>query len=212
MLCAVDGYPYQAAIYSGKTDRPENVGLGELVVLSFADLIPDKSCHKLFFDNFFFSYDFLVRLKNMGLRSTGTVREGRIGGAPLKVKKSFAKTERGQFEYVGSGIVTAVRWNDNNVVTCISNFDTVKPEKDIQRRVKGKDGKSVVKQPRLIANYTAGMGGVDLMDRLLSTYRPRVKGRKWWWNLFVNALKHRYCCSLASALFRQRSRHRQDAP
>lgn len=188
MLCGVDGYPYQAAIYSGKTDRPEGVGLGEHVVLSFANLIPDTSCHKLFFDNFFSSHDLLVRLKNMGLRATGTVREGRIGDAPLKDKKSFTKKERGKFEYVGNGVVTAVRWSDNNVVTCITNFDTVTPEKAIQRNVKGKEGKSAVKQPRMIANYTSGMGGVDLMDRLLSTYRPRVKGKKWWWNLFINAV------------------------
>ena len=47
---------------------------------------------------------------------------------------------------------------------------------------------SFVKQPRIIANYTAGMGGVDLMDQLLATFRPRVKGRKWWWNLFLNGL------------------------
>lgn len=98
----------------------------------------------------------------MGLRATGTVREGRIGGAPLKDKKSFAKKERGKFEYVGSGVVTAVRWSDNNVVTCITNFDTVTPEKDIQRNVKGKEGKSVVKQPRMIANYTScGWGRFD---------------------------------------------------
>ena len=32
------------------------------------------------------------------------------------------------------------------------------------------------------------MGGVDLMDRLLASYRPRIRGKKWWWPLFVNVL------------------------
>jgi len=40
----------------------------------------------------------------------------------------------------------------------------------------------------MIANYTAGMGGVDLMDRLLGAYRPQIKEKKWWWSRFVYAL------------------------
>ena len=54
--------------------------------------------------------------------------------------------------------------------------------------VKGQPGKTQVNQPRMIANYTAGMRGVDLMGRLLGAYRPQIKGKKWWWPLFVNAL------------------------
>lgn len=72
--------------------------------------------------------------------------------------------------------MTVVRWSDNNVVLCISNLDTVTPEKDVRRRVKGADGLLLVKQPRTIANYTAGVGGVDLMDRLLGA-RPSVRRR-----------------------------------
>ena len=81
-----------------------------------------------------------------------------------------------------------VRWSDNNLVTCASNFDSVSPVKKVQRRMKGKSEKVSITQPLLIVNYVKGMGGVDLMDRLLSAYRPRIKGKKWWWNLFVNAL------------------------
>ncbi|KRY24125.1 hypothetical protein T03_13122 [Trichinella britovi] len=32
------------------------------------------------------------------------------------------------------------------------------------------------------------MGGVDILDKLLSSYRPRLRSKKWWWNLFSNAL------------------------
>ncbi len=32
------------------------------------------------------------------------------------------------------------------------------------------------------------MGGVDLLDRMLGSYRPTLCNKKWWRNLFVNAL------------------------
>ena len=80
------------------------------------------------------------------------------------------KAERGKYEYVSDGAVCVVRWSDNNVVTCASNFDSVHPVSLVERRVKGSMAKSKVHQPRMIANYVSGMGVVDLMDRLLSAY------------------------------------------
>ena len=35
-----------------------------------------------------------------------------------------------------------------------------------------------VDQPAVIANYNNGMGGVDLMDRALSDYRPSIHRKK----------------------------------
>ncbi|KAG8186506.1 hypothetical protein JTE90_004835 [Oedothorax gibbosus] len=32
------------------------------------------------------------------------------------------------------------------------------------------------------------MGGVDLLDRFLSSYGPKIKGKKWWWPFFTNTL------------------------
>ena len=32
------------------------------------------------------------------------------------------------------------------------------------------------------------MGGVDMFDQLLGSYRPVIKGKKWWWPLFVNVV------------------------
>jgi len=53
--------------------------------------------------------------------------------------------------------------------------------------VKGDNSKVKAPPPRMIGSYTAGMGEVDICDHLLSAYRPRIKGRKWRWNLFINA-------------------------
>jgi len=43
-----------------------------------------------------------------------------------------------------------------------------------------------VQQPAVIAAYNHQMGGVDLLDRFLSNYRPFMRSKKWWWPLFVN--------------------------
>ena len=79
------------------------------------------------------------------------------------------------------------RWNDNSLLTIASNHQTHFPIAQTRRRVKGAS-QCLVKQPHLIKQYNEGMGGVDLMDRLLGTYRPRILGKKWYWPLFLNAL------------------------
>jgi hypothetical protein len=40
----------------------------------------------------------------------------------------------------------------------------------------------------IIRSYNKGMGGVDVLDRLLSSYRPQLRSKRWWWNHFVSAL------------------------
>jgi len=45
-----------------------------------------------------------------------------------------------------------------------------------------------VTQPDLIRKYNEGMGGVDVLDRMLASYRPRFRSKKWWWNLFSNGV------------------------
>ena len=43
-------------------------------------------------------------------------------------------------------------------------------------------------QPHVVASYNKYMGGVDLLDRFLSQYRPKITGKKWWWPFFTNTL------------------------
>ncbi|NJL78205.1 MAG: hypothetical protein HC917_04035, partial [Richelia sp. SM2_1_7] len=136
MLCSYDGYPFQASIYCGKSDRPENIGLGEHVVLKLVDTVPDKRQHIVFFDNFFSSYSLMCQLRDIEMRATGTAREGRIGTAEIPNKRYFKKSERGKYVHRCDGKVNIVRWTDN-VVTCMSNFDAVHPVVMIDRHVKG---------------------------------------------------------------------------
>ena len=51
--------------------------------------------------------------------------------------------------------------------------------------MKGK-GQIQVTQPNVIKAYNEGMEGVDMMDRLLESYRPVTTMKTWWFSLFVN--------------------------
>src|ERR1700761_927966 len=71
--------------------------------------------------------------------------------------------------------------------TVASNHFAVSPVQTAKRRVKGNRDHEV-KQPFLIKQYNQGMGGMDLLGSMLSSYRPRLRSKKWWWNLFSNGL------------------------
>ena len=68
-------------------------------------------------------------------------------------------------------------------MTIASNWESHTPVYKVKRRVKG--GVKEVTQPHLINSYNKGMEGVD---RLLEAYRPTIRGKKWYWPLFVNIL------------------------
>ena len=74
-----------------------------------------------------------------------------------------------------------VRWNDNSVVTIGSNAYGVEPVGNAKRWIRGN-----ITQSAVIAAYNREMGGVDLLDRVLSDLRPVIRGKKW-------CDKHRIC-------------------
>ncbi|KAL1480237.1 hypothetical protein MTO96_051205 [Rhipicephalus appendiculatus] len=144
--------------------------------------------HEVYFDNFFTSPGLLTKLADQGIRATGTVRDTRTGGCPLKSMKDVGKEERRSFDYKCDGLVYACRWNDNAVVTVSSNHLSHEPVGSAKRFSRRSNKKVDIPQPHLIKKYNEGMGGVDVMDRLLGSYRPRLRSKKWWWNLFSNGL------------------------
>lgn len=190
-LCGNDGYPYHLKIYQGKETNAMKQPLGTRVVMEKVDIIACKSsvtCHQLYFDNFFTSYDLMTELANRKMKATGTVRENRTAGATKAITstKDLQKKGRGTYDYCSDGKVYVAKWNDNSVFAVASNWETHNPIHKVKRRVKG--GEKEVTQPHLINSYNKGMGGVDLMDRLSETYRPTIRGKKWYWPLFVNLI------------------------
>ena len=89
--------------------------------------------------------------------------------------KQLQKQERGCFKYCCDETVYIAKWHDNSFVTIASNWESHIPVHKIRRRVKG--GVKEVTQPHLINSSNKVMEGVDLMDRLLETYRPTIRGK-----------------------------------
>lgn len=179
-LCGNDGYPYFMVLYQGKETNNSDEPLGTRVVMTMLDIIPknsEVSKHQLNFDNFFTSYDILAKLAESDMRATGTVRENRTMKVVERMTstKDLKKKGRGSFDFCSDGKVYIAKWHDNAIVTIASNWETHDPVSQADRRVKG--GRVRIKQPHLIKSYNKGMGGVDLMDRLLESYRPMIRGK-----------------------------------
>ena len=180
------GLPYKITIYEGKDETCKGP-LGTRTVMECLKVCENPTSHHIYFDNFFTSYDLIADLKALGYRATGTVRQNRTKGCPLKTDADMKKSERGSYDYRSDGDVEIERWNDNAVVTLCSNAAGVEPVLQVKRRVKNK-GSVLVPQPHVVACYNKGMGGVDLLDRALADYRPTILGKKWYWTLLVNAI------------------------
>lgn len=85
----------------------------------------------------------------------------------LKTSSEMKKKERGFYDFVCDGAVCVIKWKDNATVCVASNAFSHEPTHVVCRYVKPNPSQSVV-QPHLIHQYNLGMGGVDVMDRLLS--------------------------------------------
>ena len=98
------------------------------------------------------------------------------------------KRERGAFEVFSDDKVTFYQWNDNRPVCVVSNHKGVDPIFTVRGWSSATKNAVSIVQPRMIKSYNKHMGSVDLLDRFLSDYRPRLCRKKWWWCPFANFL------------------------
>ena len=107
----------------------------------------------------------------------------------LRPSKAVDKENRGFFDYHSDDCVSIVQWKDNKAVYMGSNFSNIEPTKKV-KRFSQQDGKRIdCVQPFCFYLYNQGMGGVDLLDRFISQYRPAIQAKKWYWPLFVNRIE-----------------------
>ena len=113
---AKSGYLYEFNMYVGKKGNTE-LGLGESVVLSLCQKLNDTYCY-VFFDNYFTSPTLLVKLLEMGIYATGTVRANRKHMPILKQDKEMS---RGEHDWFSANHLSVIKWMDNKSVILLSN-------------------------------------------------------------------------------------------
>lgn len=174
--------------YCGTSTNLPTTGLGQGgdVVLGLVDHIEARPGTQFYFDNLFTSVGLLQELSAKKIGGTGTLRENRCNPQmKLPDKKAFKKTPRGSVSSSGTDNIVAVRWNDNSVVTVLSNCDNMYPMKKTSRYSRIEKSKIPVEIPQLIHHYNLHMGGVDIADQFVASYRCRIRSKKWWWPLFA---------------------------
>ena len=192
--CSKKGYLHSFEFYTRKTDDSaqnyDELGVGGNVVMRLIEktrCTEERGC-KIFFDNFFTSIPLMNLLTEKEICCMGTARENRLQKCPLITKKEISKKPRGFIQSVVSETNLFVqKWKDNKDVTLVSNFgsDKVSSTQRYDRTIKKyKD----VPQPINFQTYNKHMGYVDLMDQRISTYRIRMRQRKWWWQIFCYLL------------------------
>ena len=143
-------------MYLGKKGNTE-FGLGESFILSLCQKLKHTHCF-VFFDNFFTSPALLVKLLQVGIYATGTVRANQKNMPVLKHDKEMKRCEH---DWFSSNHLSAIKWMDNKSVILLSNYFNPKETQQIERRVKGSKDKVKVTCPSAIQEYNQFMAGVD---------------------------------------------------
>lgn len=178
--------PYQG---KGHSEHSE-LGLGASVVLDLIAELPPGPKYKLYFDNFFTSPKLIDELSAKGFGATGTVRANRTENCPLLAIDKVKKQKRGTYDYRydNTGKFVMARWNDNSVVTMVSNVHGVNPITKAKRWSASAKEVIEIDQPSMIAQYNMQMGGTDRMDQNVGCYRISIRSKKWWWPLFIHMI------------------------
>lgn len=184
VLCGKSGQAYDFLFYQGKTtpldkSNVDTFGQAASFVLHLTQRI-QNSGHKLFYDNYFSSYSLLTHLREKGILAAGTVRINRFYKPPLMTDTHMNKKDRGSSEeMVSKDGVVILKWLDNKTICLASNYVGKGVEDKAKRWDKVEQKYIMIDRPQIVQEYNHSMGGVDLLDQLISTYRIFIRSRKW---------------------------------
>lgn len=150
------------------------------MVLHLANRI-DRPGHKLFFDNYFSTFPVFEILLQKQILAAGTVRLDRFSKPPFSPDNEMKKKGRGCSEEVVSsgGSVVCVKWYDNKCVALASNYVGVGKIDTAVRFDKTSKQQININRPQIVRDYNLNMGGVDLMNQMISYYRISIRSKKW---------------------------------
>ena len=184
-ITSSEGYlVYEEPYCRVDTDLSDNgLGLGANVVLGLTEKCEVKPGSTVTFDNLYTSLPLLHELNEIEIGALGTLHRCHVATVPNKT--TLAKNPRGSYDFDTDGKNAVVSWLDNKVVNCATNYVTFNSVSTAQwwsnSHKKGVD----VPIPKFFEDYNKQMGGVDLFDQFVSTYRIRIRSKKWWRPFFA---------------------------
>ena len=168
-LCkARSGYACSITLHSNKR-KESNIEMINRLTNNFKN----KNNH-IYMDNFYTSVKFFENLKETGIYCCGTLRENR--GGHKKCKSLINSFSKGDGILKNNGNINYLCFKDNGVVQMISNIHS---GSFINNQEVNNTEAQNMKQNEIIINYNNFMGGVDLMDQILSYYSIDKKSQKW---------------------------------
>ncbi|TDH12263.1 hypothetical protein EPR50_G00070150 [Perca flavescens] len=187
-VCATaDGIVHDFELYQGtgslieKVEEPEGLSLGSLVIERLCQTLHRGT--KVYCDRFFTTIKGAQRMMEKELYMTGTIMKNRLAEAKHKLPsdKAMKNAGRGTSSEVSAedGKLCLVKWYDNKPVLLMSVVHGTQPEDTCQRWDKKVKQYVTVSRPSIVREYNIKMGGVDLMDRMISYYRMSTRTRKW---------------------------------
>lgn len=183
------GMMYDFFLYAGANTSSEKC-TGEYVVFRLCETLPKHKNYQLYFDNWFSTLALCIKMKELGILTTATVRSDRLKKCPLPTDKELMKKGRGSSEFrcdANSG-VTVLKWFDNKCVQVCSTYSCPATNSTVKRWNRDQRKYVEIKCPTTIKEYNQSMGGVDLADMLISLYRTSIKTRRWYLKVLFHCL------------------------
>lgn len=179
LLCDSTHYfCYNLHLYTGKEDRPKEVGLGEHVVFELAQFL-FGSGRNITTDNFFTSLALARKLKTKQLTLVGTVRHSR-----REIPKSLTDHRHKNlysstfvFSEVDRMLLVSYKAKPSKTILLLSSQHQVASVSEQKK-----------KKPNVIEYYNSTKGGVDAMDERVGTYTTKYATRRWPAVVFCNIL------------------------
>ncbi|CAF4639714.1 unnamed protein product [Rotaria socialis] len=108
----------------------------------------------------------------------GTVRPNRLLDLTMKTAKDLSSNGREAMDHRVTEVegveLCVTRWYDNNVVNYLSTLHGCQPIDSVQRWSSKEKTHVLIARPNVIKAYNEHMGGVDLVDMLISLYHLSV--------------------------------------
>ena len=172
------GYVWNFTVYTGEDtiygQRYPGEQTTSRIVLELADKLLDKG-YCLYLDNWYTSPKLVDTLCTRKTDVVGTMRTNRKE-LPDFVKK--AKLEKGKTVTAFREKQMIMKWKDKRDVVLVSTFHdgTMEPVKT---------RKGVIQKPSVVLDYNKNMGGVDMNDAQLQSYKlARERLKRWYQKMF----------------------------